>query len=400
LLSILFWIAGPCWAGDSIEDRATLLTPDAAVAAALDVHPSLLAAELDLARARGAAAEAALLLSNPTLAAETTQDGARGGAELTLSVSLRGAGWAERSWTRAELAAAVAGHTRTRLATAAETRSLYAGASVAAGKVRVALEGLELATRLRHAVTRLQEEGEVSTLELRLARLAEVQAAAELLAAREAEAEALQLLAGAIGQAVRSEDLVLDPLAAAPEAGSKVAGTRSDVVAAADHLRAAEAELRLQRARSLPAVELGVFAEHEDDQTFWGPSVGLELPLFRHNQANRAHASAGIDRAEAALASVTARAHTELATAEQRVADAVALSSVLQADPITEARAALASIESGYLAGEIDLPSAVLLQAEVLDGETAALDLLGHIARARIDLLVASEDPMLLGGAS
>ena len=62
------------------------------------------------------------------------------------------------------------------------------------------------------------------------------------------------------------------------------------------------------------------------------------------------------------------------------------------------ARAALGSVEAGYLAGEIDLTSTVLLQTQILDGEVAVVQLEGHVARARLDLLLASEDPALLGG--
>lgn len=379
-------------------DGGALLSPDAAVVAALDLHPNLRSAEAQLARAQGAAAEAALLLSNPSVSASTTPDGARMSAGASLPLSVTGAGWHERTRSRAQVDAASASVTRKRLEVAAQTRSTYTRASVAVGRVRVALEGQDLAARLGRAVIRLNEEGEASTLEVRLARLAEVQAAAGLLEAREAEALALQELASVVGRPVASGHLVEDPLAAAPSSTGSVPAERSDVVAAWERLRTAEADLRLQRALALPPVELGVFAEIEDGRTFVGPTVGLELPLFRRNQGGRAGASAQVGVAEAAVTAISARAQTEVVTAEQRVAEALTLSEALIADPVAEARAALASIEAGYLAGEIDLPSTVLLQARVLDGEAAAIELFGRIATARIDLLLATEDPALIGG--
>ena len=87
-------------------------------------------------------------------------------------------------------------------------------------------------------------------------------------------------------------------------------------------------------------------------------------------------------------------------TAEARFAEAGALEAALQTDPLAEARAALTSVEAGYRAGEIDLPSTVLLQDQVLDGEGAALALMGGIARARLDLLLATDDDRLLPSSS
>jgi len=376
-----------------------LLSPDAAVAAALDVHPRVREAEAELARARGAAAEAAFLLSNPEVSIEAALDGSRAGAAASLPVSLAGVGSHERARSEAELDAAQAELTRARLAAAAGTRRAVAEAAVTTGQVRVAVRGLELATRLGRAVIRLNEEGEASMLEVRLARLAEVQAAAELLAAREAEATSLQSLAAMVGRPVAASDLVSDPLAAAPASSVEAPARRSDVAAARDRLRAAGADLGLQAAAAAPVVDVGLFAEIEDGRTFAGPAVALELPLFRRNQAGRSDAQAQVRVAEAELFTVTARAATETATAELRVLEARSLSDVLIGDPAAEARAALTSVEAGYLAGEIDLPNAVLLQAEVLAGEAAAIDLRGRVAVARIDLLLATEDPALLGPA-
>ena len=391
-LLVALFAAPPAWAD------GPGLSPDAAVGAALDVHPQIQVAEAELARARGASAESAWVLLNPHLSVESTLDGERTGLEASLPVSLSGAGWHGRARSAAALDAAEAELRRARLAVAAEIRRTYAQAAVASGRARVAGEGVELATRLGQAVIRLEQEGEASALDVRLARLAEVQAAAGLLAARETEAALLQDLAARIARPVSPSELLSDPLAAAPSPSAESPAERADIVAARERQRAAELDLRLQRASALPPVHLGVFAEAEEGQTWFGPTVGVELPVFRRNQAGRAGALAQVQVAEADVASVVARAETEAATAQARVDEARSLDEVLIADPAAEARAALASIEAGYRAGEIDLPSAVLLQAEVLDGEGAAIELLGRVAVARIDLLLATEDPALLGG--
>ena len=103
--------------------------------------------------------------------------------------------------------------------------------------------------------------------------------------------------------------------------------------------------------------------------------------------------------AQSRLAETQAVATTEVTTATQR--DELATTALLAVgqDPMEDARAALSSVEAGYLAGEIDLTSAVLLQAQILDGEVAIVQLEGHVATARLDVLLATEDPALLGGA-
>lgn len=389
----------PSWAQQQDRDGGAPFDPTAAVTAALEIHPDIQAAQAELARALGARAESALLLDNPQLSASTSVDRARQSAQLTQPLSLTGAGWHQRASSRAAANAAEHTLTRTRLVVSADTRKTYVAAVVATDQVRVAAEGWELAVRLAEAVTRQQEEGEASVLEVRLARLAQVKSAASLLQAREAQAEALSELAAQVGRMVPAESLSSSPLSAAPEPTQPTGETRTDIAAAQELLRAAEAELRLQRAQSLPSVGLGLFASVEDGQTFVGPSLTVEVPLFRRNQAGRAQAGAGVDQAGASVASTTARAEAQVRTASQRQREADQLSAQLLADPVAEARAALSSIEAGYLAGEIDLPSTVLLQAEVLEGEAAAAALLGQLSRARIDLLLATEDPALVGGA-
>ncbi len=389
----------PSWADAPDATAAAPLSPDAAVAAALSVHPLIRAAEGDLLLARGQRSQSGFLLHNPSLSGGVSVDGERVGLEVSQPLSLTGEGWYARSAFRERAASAESWLHHATLTASADVRQAYVDAVVASGRVRVAREGVELAASLRHAVTRQSEEGEASTLDLRLARLAEVQSASALLTAREDEAEALRALAALVARPVVADALDRNPLAAAPQPTRTTPSQRSDVLAARAALRAADAELRRQRAASVPPVDVGLFVEVEDGDTFAGPTLGLRIPLFDRNQAGRADARGDVLVAEASLDSVTARADTEIATAEARVAEARELSSRLVADPVAEAREALRSIEAGYLAGEIDLPTTVLLQGEVLAGEAAALVLLGQVADARLDLLLATEDPQLLGGA-
>lgn len=376
------------------------LSADDAVSRALSLHPAVLDARTALARSRGAAVQTSVLLSNPTASGSTSLDGSRSSAALSQPLSLTGEGIAARRTAAAHVEASQAALRRAHRVAAAEVRVAYADAVVRCGQVSVAADGVRIAVRLRDAVALQHDEGEASTLDVRLARLSLVQAAARQLNAREAEAEALGVLAAFVGQPVSCDGLPTDPLTAAPEPTTVGDQPRSDVRAAAAYLRAAEADLARQRAAALAPVQLGVFVEVEDGRTFAGPSLSVQVPLFDRNQVQRGASEGAVWARSAEHDRVVARATTEKRTARVRVDEASSLQDALGIDPLAEARAALASIDAGYRAGEIDLPSTVLLQDQVLDGEGAALALRGGVARARLDLLLASDDDRLLHSSS
>lgn len=375
-----------------------LLLPSAAVAAATQIHPAVVAAEVDLERARGAAAQVQLLLRNPQVSAATSIDGRRASGSVSQPISLTGEGIAARRSAAVEVEVAQLRLSRSRLEAAAACRQAYIEAVVRARQVDIAVEGRHLATRLRDAVALQLDVGEASTLDLRLAELAVVQASARLLEARRAEANALRSLSALAGVPVEGASLVSDPRLAAPLSISPPtpSTSRSDLRAQQGTVALAAAERVRQRASILAPVGLGVALNLEDGERFVGPTVQATLPLFDRNQGDRWSAAAAHSRAVSLEHSLQAQILTEQTTAWRRVAEAQELEGQGLRDPLEQARAALVSISKGYRAGEIDLPSAILLQKEVLVGESAALTLLGGIAEARVDLLLAHDDPNLL----
>ena len=324
--------------------------------------------------------------------------GARAELGVGQPLSLSGEGWHARRALRFSVDATGASVDRTRRELAAAVRVAYVDAVIASGVVQVAQEGSELAARLRFAVRRKHEEGEASTLDLRLARLAEVQAATRLLESRRQEADALRALSALVLTPVSAEDLAEDPLTAAPAVEGAGDIERADVLSAEAALEAAHADLRRARAATIPPLTFGVGVDIEDGTALVGPSVGVTLPLFDRHQTGRARAVGAVDIAEGCLASLRAVADTEQDTSRARLEEAEAAAGAVAGSGIDEARAALASIESGVLAGEIDLPAAVLLQSQVLDGEAAVVTLRGLLADARIDRLLALDDDALIGG--
>jgi len=376
----------------------SFLTPDAAVAAAVRLHPSVVSAQVAHQQALGEAAQLRVLLSNPSVSGSLSVDGQRSSGSVSQPLSLTGEGFAARREASARVEAARLRLWRAQLEAALACRAAYANSIVRSGKVAIAEEGLELTQKLRVAVARQLEVGEASTLELRLAQLAEVQAGARLLEAHKQQAEAVRELSALTGVSVDSFALASDPRVVLPQASihSPTGPERSDLLAARASIQAATANRTRTRAAVLAPVGLGVFVSEEGPERFVGPSVQATLPIFDRNQADRGAAEAALDQARAAEHALAAKIESERHSAKHRVFVADGLESATLENPIAEARTALASIDAGYRSGEVDLPSTILLQKEVLTGESAALDLLGGITLARLDWLLAVEDPALL----
>ncbi len=362
-----------------------------AVASAFANNPELRTAEAALLRAEADLSQA--LGVNPSLSGSLLVDGP---AELQLSqpVSLTGEGLRRRHAASARVEAAAAHLERVRFELAHAVRATYVDAVVSVGVAAIADEGLVLAIRLNQAVLRLQQEGEASQLDANLSRLAHAQAAARLLGAREVEADALAKLSGMVTTPIDPAALVHDLEALAPS--STDPAERSDVKVARAALLAAEGELTAQRSAALAPVAVGVRAESDGGLTTFGPTLTVELPLVDRNQAGRAGAQGDLLVAEARLAETQAVARTEVSTSRQRDELAQQALAALGEGPLAAAVAALESVEAGYLAGELELIETVLLQDQILEGEMAVVQLEGFVAHARLDLLLAVEDPALL----
>lgn len=381
------------------SEPSVLLDPDQAVALGVslseevsDARAAVLAAEGRLSQARG-------LTEDPEVQAAYDLGGGRTSLGVSQALSLGAEAPLERQGARAELRAAQAQLDRARLSAAATARRLYAEASVAVGRRRVAEEAVSLTERLTSAVSAKLDAGEASQLDLRLAHLAHVQSATWLLSALEEEGEALRSLAACLQQPVAPQRLGADPLAVAPwVAEAPGEGRRSDVRAALAQAEEARIEARLAGRRAAPPVVVGAFFEQEGEVAWAGPTLSIPIPLFNRGQEARGQAEGAARSAELAGGAAAARAQAEIDTAQARVEAAEAALAGLEETLGAEAGAALTSIRLGYDAGELDLPTALLLQRQALEGESAAIVLRGQVAAARIDWALANELAALAAG--
>jgi cobalt-zinc-cadmium efflux system outer membrane protein len=385
------WLALTAWAPPA---SAAPLTPDDAVRAALAHDPAFVAATSAVAAARADVRAATFLRENPTVSGDYSLTSDRLGAAIEQPVSLTGEGVAARAAASRRFDAAEATRIRAALTTAAGARLAWAEAVAADARATLAAQVFEQSTTRRAAVEARVAAGDAPQLDARLARLDEARAAEALVSGRNGSRDARVALAQFVPDAGAVE-LPADPLLAAPVAlGGRDA--RADVTAAERRADAAGADLRAARAAGFPALTLGAFVERDEGVLAVGPSVGLTLPLWHQNGAGiaAAEAEAAILAAEALLARTRASAEQSGSVIAER--DANAALARLTVPAAEDAQAALLALDEAQARGELDAAAVTLLRSEVLAGWSASIDLRVAVAEARIQALLATEDPALL----
>ncbi len=373
------------------------LSADQAVRAALERSTELAAADAAVTRAEGALRAARGLRHDPDIGASVAVVGEAWSLEASQPLSLSGEGLADHAAARHALEGAEARRRRVELEVAADSRRSWIVAVVARQQALLASQALEVARRIEVAARERAAVGEASQLDLRIACLQVEQARTAWMAATVAEGRSAGDLGARVGIELPGLELPEDPLAGAPVPGEGSGGERSDLAAAERELDAARAALARERAGTFPTLALGAFVEQEGAELRAGPQVSLSLPLWRANVDGRSDALADLAVAEAERAEVERRVRAERGAYE---AVGVALEAAVaeqDADVPDQAQAALDSVALGYDRGELDLLSAALLQAEILDGLAAWLQGRRLVAEVRLDRLLAEEDPRLIG---
>ncbi len=264
--------------------------------------------ELDAARARVAAARAALTTAgarpNPTLG---ITPGIPSPYLLTLDLSfpLETAGKrryrtesAQSSVLAAQFDLAEAAWTVRGALRAAMLEDIVAGRT--AESLRTELKTREDESAL---IDRMASLGEITRPEADAARIELSKAHAALGAAEEHAAEARAALAAAIGVPVAAlEEVRLSwpDLESLPPAGSlpiaeirrQAVINRLDVRSALEHYAAAEADVRLQIAKQYPDIDIGPGYTYEEKRSYFTLGFSAAIPLFDRNRGPIAEAEA------------------------------------------------------------------------------------------------------------
>lgn len=374
-----------------LSATATVLTPDAAVQAALTNDPALAAREAEVETATGLRRQSGFLIHNPEISGAADRTGVTIGIVQPLSVT--GEGTLAAQSAQANLDAATSAAERARFETAASTRRAYARAVLARELLRLAEEDRTLLERLRGVAEARAAAGSGIDLDLRLARLEQARAVAAWLDAQAQASESDAELAALIGRT--PDELAHDPLVAC-SAPSNEGTPRSDLIATRAATRAARATLARERAAVFPELGLGAFYQRDTGTDIFGLTASMELPVWRRNESGIGAARGNLRLAEALETSTLARASTEESRAEERLRVAEESLKVLAPDIRAEASPALQAIEKLFAAGESNLSDTLLLRSRVIEGERAWMEARAAIAVARTDVALARQSKSLL----
>jgi outer membrane protein TolC len=265
-----------------------------------------------------------------------------------------------------------------------ELRRALIEASAASRKLTLLDQQVALARESWSLMEKRREAGTVSATEVAPAHTALIRAEA---AAAEAQRQAplararvartLGLPAAALDGA-RLVDMLAAPAPPLAAAGLAVARrqslqSRADILAALARYEASQEALQLEVARQYPDLHVGPGYQYDLGENKWSVAVGLELPVFHHNEGPLAEAEARRREAAAQLIAAQARVIAEIdeAVAAQTAAYA-------QIDHLNWLREELsqqaARLEARLKAGDADRLECQNARMDVVGGELALLE--------------------------
>ncbi|NMO14620.1 TolC family protein [Pyxidicoccus fallax] len=388
------------------------LTLDEALRLALERNPDVRAVEAEVGAARARQAGASLLLrNNPELEAALgpRRDGGDStmqyGVSLTQPVEVGGQRAARREEAQALHIAAEARLVAQRVSLVAQVREAFGRALAAGAQVELAAEAVELAGQALQAAEERYREGDASRIEVNTARVEAGRARRERLVAegrRKVALGALMLLVGLEADESVAVQGTLEPASTGPlpelsQWMTRARDGRRELVVAREELRAAEAGERLAAREAIPSPRLGVAYNREEDAHIVQGTLGLTLPLFQRNQAERGAARARAIQARAALEGMERRVAQEvqLAMERRRVADEALRSFTGEVLEAARENAELAT--EGYRAGQLDFLQLVLLRREALEARRGHIEALEELnaASAELERVVGAGLPAL-----
>lgn len=382
------------------------LTARESVEVALLNNPSLQASFLRIGMARADVLQSRLL-SNPSLGISTRFPSGGGLTAIEAGIAQnivdlwqvpRRHKIARRELSRVILTLA---HDAALLAT--EAKAAYFRAIAAQRLLAIARQDRQAAGRLLQLTETLRDTGAVSGVDVDLSR-SEMQSV-ELLVrvAGQNALEARSKLLRTLGLPLAQFDIQLVdelPHAQPPDVSLEcllqiATENRLDLAAARDLLQALAAKLDLQEASLFRVVELGVEYEREarEGGSVFGPTLGIELPIFDQNQARIA--KAGYAQAEAVkrLRSMVVDVAHDVRLAYERARATWDTAHFYESEFLPLKESSLDLAREAYRAGKIPLVSVLQAQRALRDAHAGRVGILLDSALARIELERATASP-------
>ncbi|HSP82016.1 MAG TPA: TolC family protein, partial [Myxococcaceae bacterium] len=286
-----------------------------------------------------------------------------------------------------------------RVELAAEVRESFGRALAAGQTVRLAESATLLAEEALQAAEQRQEVGAASRIEVNTARVELGRARRERAVARQRHTLALGALRLLIGLEADEEVTLAGELEASPHPPPDVEtllaqalAQRAELLAARAELEAARAAWRLASRAALPSPRLGVSYGREEQAHIVQGTLGLELPLFLHNQAARGASAARVAQAERLLEAQERAVRTEVKLATERYRAASAAAEAYGDGVLAALEENLALVNEAYRVGKMDFFELLLIRREALEARRGYIEALEELnaAEARLERAIGS----------
>lgn len=278
----------------------------------------------------------------------------------------------------------------------AAVTAAYFDALVAAERVRLAEASLQLASRARDAATRRVAACKISPIEETRSRVAETGVRLELVQARSELKTALQNLRSAIG----SQTVVVNRLAASPDAlpAAPIERSLEQRILDAPALREARLEIErqsalvaLEQAQRAPDLTVGVGARRGRDElsgsyTQAVVTLSIPLPVFDTNRGNVVQALRRADKARDEALAVEQRLRADAYAAQQRLSTAREEAIALKTEVLPGAQDAFDATTKGFTLGKFSFLEALDAQRTLLAARAQYLRALAETHRAAAEL--------------
>ncbi len=256
----------------------------------------------------------------------------------------------------------------------------------AAERVRLLRTSVELANGVFQAADRRFRAGDITVLDVNLARSMLARARAEHAAAeadRAASTGELQSLLRLEGSVTVQGDL---SLASAPDAAAldRLIDQRPELRLLEAAILEAEADTAMARSLSKPNFGAGLRYEHEGADNIVIGSFTLTLPAFSKGQELAATGSARAARLRAELDAARARARIELRAAIATYDHRVAAVRLMEADALPVLSENETLTVRSFDAGQIGMSDLLLIRRELIETRSQYLSLLLEAVLARV----------------
>ena len=366
----------------------------------LEQNPGVQAARAAVEAAEARVRGADRPLYNPELELDAEQAETRTGT-LGLSQAID---WADKRGARTAVADAALDKARAEYAAvrqqlAGELLAALGRYHTAADIQRLAQQRQELMQRFLDLAEQRRQAGDISQVELDLARLAHTQATLQLSQAASDLAEAEQALAAITGNPRRDWPLLPDdlPLLQTVDADTLLKELPA-LRAQQARVGAARSTVTLRSRERRPDPTIGVRAGQErafrngNDDAYGVTGLTLSIPLYVRNNFSAEVAAAGAERtqAEQSLQDAYRRARAQLLSAAERYRLSRGAWAAWQASGQVSLGSQVTLLERIWRAGEMSTADYLLQLNQTLDTRIDALEVQGRLWTAWADWLVAS----------